>query len=371
MTSLTEHNNSLAKHFFDNIRRYNTMFAITSMGAKVNESINDGHGPYVFKISGQPCHRIGSLLPVRGQRPEYAQLYIYDTTNEIANRKNVVSSDETFCPNEGIVQSLMHMFNTHNRIVQLFRTASERIRLSGGDSSDRFSIRLYGIPDAHGDIYSAPVASEVVGLVVGDIGMTDVGRDLIIEDHASNLQQINEDHCKFMAMQYPILFPYGEDGYHDELFYRPTARSKSMQRKKTTILEYFAYRLHDRPGDFNTPLRGKRLTQAYVVDGYCCVEGKRIRHYRKASFQNKYRSAPYKSLTDCVSRGITAGSSAGQRIILASSFTGGPRYLYQNYQDCIAIYRKHGCPDLFITFTANSTWPEIMAALAPFPGLHP
>jgi hypothetical protein len=45
---------------------------MTSMGAKVIDSINDGHGPYVFKISGQICHRIGSLIPAHGARPEYA-----------------------------------------------------------------------------------------------------------------------------------------------------------------------------------------------------------------------------------------------------------------------------------------------------------
>jgi hypothetical protein len=230
------------------------MFAITSMGARVNESINDGRGPYVFKISGQVWHRIGTLIPVGDRCPEYAQLYIYDTANEIANRINVVSSqNEPFCPNEAIVASLMQMFNIHNPIVKLFRTASERL-ISSGDSSDRFSIKLYGNPDTHGDMYSAPLASEVVGLLVGDIGTTDVDRDLITEDHASNLQQISEDHCKFMAMQYPLLFPYGEDGFHDDLIYQPTARSASMQRQKVTILEYYAYRLHDRLGEFNTPL---------------------------------------------------------------------------------------------------------------------
>jgi hypothetical protein len=41
------------------------MFAMTSMGAKVIDSINGGHGPYVFKISGQVCHRICSLIPSR------------------------------------------------------------------------------------------------------------------------------------------------------------------------------------------------------------------------------------------------------------------------------------------------------------------
>ena len=53
---------------------------------------------------------------------------------------------------------------------------------------------------------------------------------------------------------------------------KSVTRSESMHCKKAPILEYHAYRLHDRPGDFNTPLRGKRLAQAYVVDGYCCVQ---------------------------------------------------------------------------------------------------
>ena len=49
---LTSQDSTLSKHFFDHIRQYNTMFAMTSMGAKVNESVNDGRGPYIFKISG-------------------------------------------------------------------------------------------------------------------------------------------------------------------------------------------------------------------------------------------------------------------------------------------------------------------------------
>jgi hypothetical protein len=51
MDFLTSANSPLITHFFDNIRRYNTMFAMTSMGAKIDESINDGRGPYVFKLA--------------------------------------------------------------------------------------------------------------------------------------------------------------------------------------------------------------------------------------------------------------------------------------------------------------------------------
>jgi hypothetical protein len=55
--------------------------------------------------------------------------------------------------------------------------------------------------------------------VAGDIGETDVGKDIIIEDRTTNLQQINERHRKFMSMQYPLLFPYWEDGFHDNITY--------------------------------------------------------------------------------------------------------------------------------------------------------
>jgi hypothetical protein len=128
----------------------------------------------------------------------------------------------------------------------------------------------------HGDIFSFSVASEVVGLVVGDIGQTDVCRDIIIEDHTSNLQQINERHRKFLSMQYPLLFPYGEDGFHDNIMYQT---STSMHHEKATMVEYYAYRLHDKTNDFNTPLRCGRATQAYEVDAYCYVERERIDHF--------------------------------------------------------------------------------------------
>lgn len=57
---------------------------------------------------------------------------------------------------------------------------------------------MFGEPDKHGDIFSAPVASEVVGLVVGDVGTSDVGRDLIVQDQAGCLQKVQETHRKFM-----------------------------------------------------------------------------------------------------------------------------------------------------------------------------
>ncbi|KAM0829438.1 hypothetical protein ACQ4PT_066900 [Festuca glaucescens] len=65
------------------------------------------------------------------------------------------------------------------------------------------------------------------------------------------------------------------------------------------------------------------------------------------------------------------GSSVGKKNILPSSYTGGRRYMIENFQDAVAISRVHGCPDIFTTFTCNPKWPEIADALSTEPGQRP
>jgi len=79
-----------SKYFLNNSRRLNSMFSFTSMGGKIDKSINKGKGPNIFRLSGQNYHLIGSLLPEEGSTPKFAQLYIYDTENEVSNRQGVV-----------------------------------------------------------------------------------------------------------------------------------------------------------------------------------------------------------------------------------------------------------------------------------------
>ncbi|PWA92417.1 hypothetical protein CTI12_AA080580 [Artemisia annua] len=84
-------------HFLDHIRAYNQMFGMTSLGAQIDESVNVGRGPYVFKVSGQIYHQIGRLCPVFGQTPR-----------------------------PDIVQSLITFLDENNAMVQLFRTARDK-----------------------------------------------------------------------------------------------------------------------------------------------------------------------------------------------------------------------------------------------------
>ncbi|KAL6586848.1 hypothetical protein OROMI_001836 [Orobanche minor] len=78
----------ISNHFIKIIRSYNNMFAFTSLGGKIDSNPNMGTSPPIFKLHGQNYHLIGSLMPTEDQAPKFAQLYIYDTENEVANRIN-------------------------------------------------------------------------------------------------------------------------------------------------------------------------------------------------------------------------------------------------------------------------------------------
>jgi len=62
------------------------MFSFTSPSMKFDDKTNKGRGPPTYRMQGQKCHIIGSMLPLEGERPKFAQLYIYDTKNEISNK---------------------------------------------------------------------------------------------------------------------------------------------------------------------------------------------------------------------------------------------------------------------------------------------
>lgn len=76
--------------FLKNIRKYNSMFAFASMGRQIDNSINNGRGPYVFRLHGKNYQCSGLLLPGPGWNPAFAQLYVHYTENEVSSRISYV-----------------------------------------------------------------------------------------------------------------------------------------------------------------------------------------------------------------------------------------------------------------------------------------
>ncbi|GKD11291.1 helicase [Tanacetum coccineum] len=152
--------------------------------------------------------------------------------------------------------------------------------------------------------YNAPTVAKVAALITNDFGDGAPTRDIIKTNKDSGLQRILELHPSYMALQYPLLFPYGEDGYHDKISYHSNTGTRKTNRGYVTMKEYYTYVIQYKKDQGTTLLRGGRTF---------------------------------------------------------------PRHMMQNYQDAIALCRAYGNPDLFITFTSNPKWPVINEMLAYVP----
>ena len=187
--------------------------------------MNNGSDPHVFRVNGQTYHRIGSLLPIHGQEPKYAQLYIYETDNEVKNRIDaVIHEDDRNYVDPDIVIGLMEMLDQCNQLVKYFRMVRDRF-----DESDIHNVRIRLIQSRNSGErqYDLPIISEIAALIVEDFNIESSNRDIIVENQSLGLQCINGTYPSFMALQYPLLFPYGEDGYMLGIPYRNLNGSNS------------------------------------------------------------------------------------------------------------------------------------------------
>ncbi|KAG5003647.1 hypothetical protein JHK84_027903 [Glycine max] len=326
------------------------MFTFTSPGIKFDKSYNAGKEPPTFRIHGQTHHLIGSLLPMPNNPPKFAQLYIYDTDNEIINR---LSQNPLLIFYLQIIIAIKDMLDHHNHYAQRFRMARDKLHSAAVPD---LKMKLISQRQTDRRLYNLPTTTEVAALIVGDEHSADK-RDIIIEKQSGLLKRIHELHHAYLPLQYPLLYPKGEDGYRLNIPHKDHANIHAAKRKQVTLREYFSYRLQSRTDEAQTILHSRRLFQQWIVDGYCMVESQKLNYVRQ--HQQQLRVDKYINLTGSNDHPETLGRDRGKRIILPSSFVGSQRYMEQLYFDGMAICGHLGFPDLFLTMTCNPTWPEI------------
>jgi len=130
--------NPQAKEFRENIWRYNNALAMTSLGCKVDESLNHGNGPYVFKVHGCLSHLAGSLLPQEGESPVFAQLYIYDPADALDRRMQHEANQGL---NRQVMAELQDMLYRSHPGIQLYKQAYEITREMPAHQQCRIALR--------------------------------------------------------------------------------------------------------------------------------------------------------------------------------------------------------------------------------------
>lgn len=198
--NLLTNNHSLSRHFLTNIRKYNSIFQMTSFGAK---EIREGNFMPTFKIEGQVYHLIGSLLPPSGQNPQCLQIYFISDADQLSLRANIAPTLKI-----DLINELQTALKSHNVYIRSFKQNIER------NSSDNLKLIIHSDrppQTAHPGRYNSPAVNEVAVLLVDE----EKGpRDIVLHGRDGQLKRVSELHRSYDPLQYPLMFVKGEYGYY-------------------------------------------------------------------------------------------------------------------------------------------------------------
>ena len=158
-----------------------------------------------------------------------------------------------------IIETLKNMLDDCNPYVQTYRTIRNTILRQSGNSDIR--LRILSKRGRDGRRYNLPTASEVAALIVGDFDAADFERDVVVETQSGLLKRISVFEPAYVPLQYPLLFPRGEDGYRKDIPYNEEHDPDSSKREFVTQKEWVAYRVQQRTRNQSTIVFAKRLLQ--------------------------------------------------------------------------------------------------------------
>jgi len=249
-----------------------------------------------------------------------------------------------------IVTQLQHFLNANNVYVPLFKTALECMPTD----DYKVVVRADRTPTGeHLRRFNAPTLDEITIVMVSNEFGT---RDIVLQKRNNTLQRVVETHRSYDALQYPLMFWQGEDGYYFQIPQNHPSTANPITGKKVTAKDFYAYRITTRVGEDNHLLRCRQLFHQFIVDMYAKIKSECLLYIW--IHQQKLRSEQYIHLRGAISNDANS-HDLGKMVILPSSFTGSPRHMHEYTQDALTYVRKYGRPDLFIMFTCNPAWQEI------------
>ncbi|XP_065680665.1 uncharacterized protein LOC101240834 [Hydra vulgaris] len=320
---------AMNQNFFKHIRSYNAFLSFASFTARIAPPSD--HGPPCFRICGQIVHRVGNLRPDQNVLPAYCQLYVYDPNTALNFRM-----EQNDCCIRELMEFLQTIISQENPFALAFKNMAEiedeEVRQAALEGRPTSIVKMSLLEGGDRRRYNLPSHEEVAIVFVGDDGAPPPSREVVIYPRGQALKTISSMSANLDPMIYPIFFPRGDAGWHEQLEHHPD--------------------------------RATRVRNRYAVDAYVKIEGQRLAFIRNN--QNRLRSEQYDTLYEHVNNAANnLNVRPGRVVILPSSYVGSPRALKENFEDAMAIIKRYGKPDLFITFTCNPKWKEITENLNP------
>ena len=249
--------------------------------------------------------------------------------------------------------------------------------------------------------YNAPTAGNVS--VVLHAPSPDVGFDVLVQRQvAGGLQRVSYSNSSYDSLAFPLYFPRGTATWHHGFKAPVVAQWRAKPSwHKVEMQQFYASMLYVRrdwiemPVDVAQPnaerdnlqkaswrvkvpagtarakrdaadnkwyvandnlwfFRGGRLFQQFLCTAAARVELKRLSTLATPTLQKQLRAESYQTLVDAIDDGATPGA-IGRKVICPASVKGSRRAMYKLFLDCMAIVRKFGSPNLFITVCSEGS----------------
>lgn len=144
------------------------------------------------------------MKPQLNKEPVYLQIYFMGSENIEAERRHSIQPKT----NLNTIIELQRMLHNNNSYINSFKTAMEQNQ----QENLKIIIRADKKPEnQHRSRYNKPSVDEVAILMVGEGGSS---RDIILNTRDSTIKAVEDTHRSYDALQYPLLFCRGEDGYN-------------------------------------------------------------------------------------------------------------------------------------------------------------
>nr|XP_047123764.1 uncharacterized protein LOC105849148 [Hydra vulgaris] len=198
------------------------------------------HGPPCFRICGQIMHRIGNLRPDQNVSPSYCQLYVYDPNTALNFRM-----EQNDCCIRELMELLQTIISQQNPYALAFKNMAqvedEEMRQAALVGRPTSVVKMSLLEGRDRRRYNLPSHDEVPIVFVGDDGAPPPSREVVIHPRGQALKKISSMSANLDPIIYPIFFPRGDAGWHDQLEHNPDRATRV--RNHVTLSQYYNYRL--------------------------------------------------------------------------------------------------------------------------------
>nr|GEU84592.1 hypothetical protein CTI12_AA123990 [Tanacetum cinerariifolium] len=167
-----------------------------------------------------------------------------------------------------IVGSLIRILDADSAIAKAFWMARDWCH---ADATTNVELRLLS-ERTRSKQYNSPIVIEVAALIINDFGDREPIRDIVVCKKDSWPKSISELHPSYMALQYPLLFLFGEDSYHEKILYHTNKGKRKTTRDYVTMKEYYTYVIQYRKYQQTTLHRGGRCKATIDIDDIISTE---------------------------------------------------------------------------------------------------